>query len=415
MNDHEDNNNGRHWALRLLAQRYRRPAEEEEEEGSSENEEEVEDDDSDDDDDDDDDSDDEESVVPTADEVELEYTYPDDFPDRSFFFPDRSFEAWRTLFRRFFRLIINPSCTEIPDHVFRMCTLLIEIVFPDNSSLTRIGFSAFCDCHNLQRINAFPEGMIEFGESAFADCRSLGGEITIPRNVRYVRDHCFERCSSLTSVVFDTDSTTTTAAAVANPNSVVERGNHVFYSCYELRSVRLPYNLIAIPPFCFSKCAKLTKVPIPVPVRVIGRFAFAYCSGLTSVYLSESVGTICKFCFANCTSLQCITIRSSNVRFESYVFDCCTGLSSIKVLPTVWPKLFKAMNYERHPNFIYKFLREYQYQIERLIEWNKNEQVANITMPSTSSSSSSVLALSTQNNNPIRKDDGKRDTKRPRL
>ena len=352
---------------------------------------------------DDDDSDDEESVVPTADEVELEYTYPDNFPDRSF-------GAWRTVVRRFFRLIIDPSCTAIPDHVFRMCTLLIEIVFPDNSSLTRIGVSAFCDCHNLQRINAFPEGMIEFGASAFADCRSLGGEITISRNVRYVRDNCFAGCKAITSVVFDTDPTTTTAA-VANPNSVVELGDYMFYCCYELRSVRLPYNLIAIPPFCFSKCAKLTNVPIPVPVRVIGRFAFAYCSSLTSVYLSESVGTICKFCFANCTSLQCITIRSSNVRFKSYVFDCCTGLSSIKVLPTVWPKLFKAMN---HPNFIYKFVREYHYQIARLIEWKHNPLVANSTRPSTLSSSS-LSGLSTQEDTRIRNDEGIKVTKRPRL
>ena len=351
---------------------------------------------------DDDDSDDEESVVPTADEVELEYTYPDDFPDRSF-------DAWRTFVRRFFRLLIDPSCTEIPDHIFNRCTLLVEIVFPDNSSLTRIGYCTFYGCKNLQRINQFPEGMIEFGKYAFGECRSLRDEITIPRNVRYLRDHCFEGCTGITSVVFDTDPTTT--ATVANLNSVVELGASLFHSCIELRSVRLPYNLIEIPPFCFDRCSKLIIVPIPVPVRVIGQFAFIYCSSLTSVYLSENVDTICRDAFDWCTSLQCITIRSSNVRFKSYVFDCCTGLSSIKVLPTVWPKLFKAMN---HPNFIYKFVREYHYQIARLIEWKQNPPVANSTRPSTSSSSS-LSGLSTQEDTRIRNDEGIKETKRPRL
>ena len=356
------------------------------------------------DDDDDDDSDDEESVVPTADEVELEYTYPDDFPDRSF-------DAWRTFVRRFFRLLIDPSCTEIPDHIFNRCTLLVEIVFPDNSSLTRIGYCTFYGCKNLQRINQFPEGMIEFGKYAFGECRSLRDEITIPRNVRYLRDHCFEGCTGITSVVFDTDPTTT--ATVANLNSVVELGASLFHSCIELRSVRLPYNLIEIPPFCFDRCSKLIIVPIPVPVRVIGQFAFIYCSSLTSVYLSENVDTICRDAFDWCTSLQCITIRSSNVRFGNDAFGSCTALSSIRVLPTVWPELFKAMNDESHPNFIYKFLRAYQYQIERLIEWKKNPQVVDMRISSTSPSS--VSALSTQNDKYIRKDERKGETKRPRL
>jgi len=426
MNDHEDGNGRRHEDEVVNNEGvlpHNRPDDdddneekEEEEEGSSENEEEVEDDD-----DDDDDDDDEESVVPTADEVELEYTFPDDFPDRSF-------DAWRTVVRRFFRLIIDPSCTEIPDHVFRMCTLLIEIVFPDNSCLTQIGRQSFHGCHNLQRMNAFPEGMIEFEEYAFSGCRSLGDEITIPRNVRYLRDHCFYHCKSLTSVVFDTDQTTTTAAAsaVANPNSVVELGVCVFSCCDELRSVRLPYNVIEIPPFCFEHCSKLTNVPIPVPVRVIREYAFWGCSSLISVYLSENVDAIYFRTFDACTSLKCITIRSSNIQFEASnvqldevgsnvhldeVFTNCPALSSIKVFPTVWPKLFE--NHESDPNFIYKFLREYQYQIERLIEWKKNPQVMDMRMSSTSSSS--VSALSTQNDNPIRKDERKGETKRPRL
>ena len=364
MNDHEDTN-GRHEneVVNFEGVLPHNPPDDEEEE----EEEEEHDDDNDNDDDDtadssqndndDDASDGEESVVPAAEEVELEYTYPDDFPDRSF-------GAWRTVVRRFFRLIIDPSCTEIPDEIFRFCALLVEIVFPDNSSLTWIGRQSFDGCRNLQRMNAFPEGLIELGQSSFEDCTSLQGRITFPESIRYVRTSCFSGCNAITSVVFDNDPTTTTLWWL---------GDWIFYCCHELRSVRLPYNLIAIPPHCFQGCHKLTDIPIPILVRVIGRCAFNYCCSLTSMYLSENIDTVCYSSFGCCTSLKCITIRSSNVRFEGYVFEGCTVLSSIKVLPTVWPALFEAMSNEFHPNFIYKFLREYQYQIDRLIEWKKNQ------------------------------------------
>ena len=365
---------------------------------SSDNEEELED-------DGDDHSDGEESVVPTADEVELEYTYPDDFPDRSY-------EAWRRVVTHFFRLIIDPSCTNIPNHLFYMCTFLVEIVFPDHSRLTRIGVSTFCECRNLQRMNKFPEGLLELGAHSFADCSSLQGQMTVPESIRYVRDSCFSFCTAITSVVFDYDPTTTTTAAVANPNSVVELGDGIFYCCDELRSVRLPYNIIEIPSFCFYGCPKLTNVPIPVPVRVIRPQAFEDCRSLTSLYISENVHAMCRQSYNRCTALKCITIRSSNIRFEFDVFRGCTALTSIKVLPTVWPKLFEVMNYQ--PNFIYKFLREYHYQIERFIEWKQNPQVANSSMPSTAFSSMSGVSTQ-EDNHRIRTDEGKGETKRPIL
>ena len=179
------------------------------------------------------------AVVPTPDQLVLEYTYPNDFVEG---------RSWRTstYVRHFFRLLIDPSCTKIPKHKFRSCRFLTELFVPDNSCLTQIGSCTFYGCKNLQRINQFPEGMIEFGKYAFGECASLEGRITIPRNVRYFRDHCFERCSSLTSVVFDTD-LIMEAAAVASNGPVIELGEGIFFCCDELRSVRLPYNIIEIP------------------------------------------------------------------------------------------------------------------------------------------------------------------------
>ena len=140
----------------------------------------------------------EEPVIPTPEEVELEYTFPQDFQGRS----------WQDVVqRRYFHLIIDPSCTGIPTWKFEDCEYLIEIVYPEGkdrtSELLRIGRSAFEHCGNLQRMNKFPVGLIELGFSTFFGCSNLQGRITIPSSIRFVRGVCFAYCNAITSVVFE--------------------------------------------------------------------------------------------------------------------------------------------------------------------------------------------------------------------
>ena len=61
--------------------------------------------------------------VPLPDAVDLEYTYPNDF--------DGGRRSWRDVVEegRFFRLLIDPSCTDIPYQKFLNCMLLIEVVY----------------------------------------------------------------------------------------------------------------------------------------------------------------------------------------------------------------------------------------------------------------------------------------------
>ena len=287
--------------------------------------------------------------VPTPEEVELEYTYPQDFRGRT----------WQEVVvaGQYFRLILDPACIDIPHETFQECEYLIEIVYSEgkDSQLLRIGTYAFGGCCNLQRMNTFPVGLIELGYCAFFNCSSLEGRITIPSSIQFVRENCFRCCESITSVVFESSTATNT--------TVVELEDGIFEDCGELLSVRLPQNLTVIPEGCFYGCCSLIDVPIPGTVRTIQYLAFKNCGALTAVNLPESVIAIDWEAYCGCSSLVSVTIRSSTntVQVGRNVFGDCPSLSTIKVYPWHFPKIFEAMN--KDPSFLYKFFHQYHHQI----------------------------------------------------
>ena len=258
---------------------------------------------------------------------------------------------------------------------------MIEVVFLDGSTLIRIGAHSFHNCKNLQRINKLPEGLKLIELSAFEGCISLV-EVTVPSTVILVGVRCFAHCDSLRRVDFVEPSTTTAALAV------VELRAYVFYDCPELLFVRLPQNLLYLPRYCFNRCYLLPDILIPGAVREIRHQSFADCRSLTSIDLSENIDLIEREAFINCSSLLRVTIRSVELQVELDAFRNCPALSSITVFPSVWSELFHLRNnvtlpendgttppttaqQERHTTFVYTFLRDYYYQIDRLIEWKK--------------------------------------------
>ena len=159
-----------------------------------------------------------EEAVPTPEEVNLEYTYPHDFVGH---------QSWEEVVAagQYFRLILDPSCTEIEIAYFSDCHLLIELIFR-GTKLTRIRMRAFCRCINLQRItNGLRMGLVELQRAAFSDCCSLQQDtLTIPRTVRTIGRHCFFRCLCITRVVFEHHL----------PTDTIDLHRCVFLDCEEL-------------------------------------------------------------------------------------------------------------------------------------------------------------------------------------
>ena len=282
-------------------------------------------------------------VVTTPEDVQFEYTYPQDFEGST---------SWRQVLGlrlRYFRLIIDPSCTEIPEEAFHFCKLLIEIVFAENSRLTEIGGRAFGYCPNLQRMNTLPTELLYLRNSAFIDCISLQGELVIPSKVVLVEDQCFRNCG-ITSVVFNDN-----PSSDAGP---MELGWSVFSKCYDLRSVRLPHNIDSIPTRFFFGCPALINCPVPVSVEEIGETAFMRCSALQSVDLPERTIRIGDQAYKNCTSLEQVTIRAIEAHYGQDVFTNCPALATIQVFPSLWTQLFESM--QNDPSFLFHFVRKYQ-------------------------------------------------------
>ena len=312
--------------------------------------------------DEDDSSDDDSSVeeeIPTPEEVAVEYTYPQDFIGRRW--EDVVGQDAVTGQHHFFRLLLDPSCTQIPARKFQSCTNLIELVVPKNSVLTHIRRNAFFECTNLQRItNGFPETLLILEAFAFAHCSSLHGRLVIPAKVRRLGFQCFSWCSALTSVVFEAS---TSATVETPPQTTVVLGGACFERCTELQFVRLSATLITIPQDCFSRCVKLTDILFPKSVQTIGGWSFRECRNLWSMELSNTVEEVSRSAFENCTSLERISIggSSSQIRFGPNIFRGCSSLSTIQMYPWLYPNLFEAMHDD--PSFIYKLFHQYHDQI----------------------------------------------------
>mmetsp|Transcript_3229 Transcript_3229/g.3570 ORF Transcript_3229/g.3570 Transcript_3229/m.3570 type:complete len:328 (+) Transcript_3229:112-1095(+) len=243
-----------------------------------------------------------------------------------------------------FRLIIDVSITRIDRHACRGLRMLTEVVF--HNKVTEIGRQAFMYCSNLQPIE-LPAGLLRVEDDAFFNCTSLRGEIVIPASVQYMGDAVFNGCKSLRSAVFA-------------PTSNVELGRFMFNGCSDLRFVTLPHNLRSIPAGFFYGCTSLAHLQIPVSVTVIGMNALCG-SGLRSVTISENVHQIDREAFGNCFFLERVIIYSTNLNLRTNIFVDCPLLSTIMIAPWLWPKLFVSMT--EHPNFIFKFFRQYQTQI----------------------------------------------------
>jgi hypothetical protein len=221
-------------------------------------------------------------------------------------------------------------------------------------------------------MNKFPDGLVELGVWAFINCSKLQGRITIPSSIRYVRESCFSGCKSILSVVFEMSIATTT---------LLELEDCIFMYCEELRSVRLPNNLTAIPRGCFYDCRSLIDVPIPGTLREVQREALHGCSSLVSLDLPRNINLIQRLACADCNSLTTVTIRSSspNLRVGNGVFSNCPSLETIKVYPCIFPKMLHAVDgasYSEvgHPTLIYKFYRKYEHQISLYRQQQQQQQ-----------------------------------------
>lgn len=204
--------------------------------------------------------------------------------------------------------------TKIYANAFEDCDLITSIVVPEG--ILEIQGGAFKSCSNLSYIS-LPDSLNTIGDAAFQYCSSLDN-VTIPNGISIIPFQAFWGCGNLKSIVLPNNLEEIGGSAFFRCGFVeftipdgVKLNDVIFSSCYDLRQVNLPSDLIIIPTSLFSGCRSLESITIPEGVERINTYAFNNCSNLTSINLPNTLLSIGYEAFQNCSSLETITLPSS--------------------------------------------------------------------------------------------------------
>lgn len=182
--------------------------------------------------------------------------------------------------------VIPGTCTEIGDHAFYN-TRLSKLVFEDGFRDLTIVSDAFAG--------------------------NWLTELSIPYRVSSIGDGAFH---STKIVSLDWQSRCTAVPA------------RCFYSCQQLRSVRLWLGVTSIGESAFSFTPALTDIEIQNSMRTIGRFAF-WNSGLTSVSIPEGVTSLGESAFESCENMRSVSLPSTLSTIGQTCFQGCEAIRTV--------------------------------------------------------------------------------------
>ena len=282
--------------------------------------------------------------------------------------PDSVTSIGKSAFERCCNLMaitIPNSVTSIDAEAFRGCVALTSITIPD--SVTFVGYFAFYGCNNLKSVtipdsvknidtDAFRGCPIETASIPAEECRTIGAYIkntnlktVVITSGAKIRDHAFDGCSSLVSVVI--------------PSGVTNIGDGAFCGCENLTTIVIPDTVTNIGILAFEKCnlasikvdsgnttyhsqnncvietadgvlllgCNTSAIPDDGSVMSIGKYAFSGCTDLTNITIPGSVMSIGDYAFRGCTDLMSITVPDSVMKIGKGAFFNCTGLTSITI------------------------------------------------------------------------------------
>lgn len=233
---------------------------------------------------------------------------------------------WDPYLGQIHRIVMTGTIENIGSHMFKDCTALTEIVWPDG--LKFVGNYAFKGCTSLKNVT-IPETVEKIYEHAFIHCTALE-IVTMSENVTHIGEGAFESCSALHTVKLS--------------SKLREIGRWCFMGCTALQQIELPSSLqilgvsafqgsglvkITIPEQVqgisglFSECKNLEEVTFAgESMDVLGSGMFYYCSSLTTVNLPAQVSTVHIDAFAGCKKLTSVNFYGDMPKFQpTYTFS----------------------------------------------------------------------------------------------
>ena len=222
-------------------------------------------------------------------------------------------------------VVIPNGVTSIGNVAFGGCDSLENILIPN--SVTSIGICAFWGCDSLKSI-LIPNSVIRIDRGAFCFCVNLTIEChpgsyaeiyAIDNNIKYKLIES-EMCESV-------------SGKVNSPDFMLEnKDNEVILVKYIGKGGDpiIPDDITVIRDHAFEGCTQIRSVVIPKGVKSIGAYAFRGCTSLKSVSLPDTVRYIGTSAFYNCPSLVSITIPENTAVIDDFAFGYLEGRSLVR-------------------------------------------------------------------------------------
>ena len=132
-----------------------------------------------------------------------------------------------------------------------------------------------------------PDSVSVIGSGAFNHCTKLR-HVEIPSSVHVIQRNAFAHSG---------------IESISIPDSVLEIGDLCFYSCKNLKVVKLSESLIDLGDAVFSDCQSLESITIPRSVQQLGDGLFMGCSSLQTLLLPKQFPKLRDSTFIDCPQL----------------------------------------------------------------------------------------------------------------
>ncbi len=180
------------------------------------------------------------------------------------------------------------------------------------------------------------------GRGAFQQMNNITS-VVIPSTVSVISSMSFYGCQNLTSVTLSDAVTSIGSKAFGmctklkgiNLKKVQTVGEHAFFGCKSLKTLKCGTALKVIGAYAFENCSALDTLTQSSALIYIGSYAFSGCSSIASLSLPKSLTYIGNSAFKNCTALKTLKLGSGAMDIDAYAFENCTSLTAVTIPKTV--------------------------------------------------------------------------------
>ena len=231
--------------------------------------------------------------------------------------------------------------TSIAHYAFENCVQLSTINLAEQTSLTYVGVRGFANT-GLTNVT-LPNSITEMGYSAFRECKNLE-RINVP--------------TGLTIVPYDFVCYSPNLTSVQMHDGIRVVGHNAFLGCPLLNGVELNDQITDIEYDAFNGCSslELSKLPdalthigtrafngttamrgtftVPATVTAVDYSAF-YASGIDSIVFTNPTTTIADYCLSNTPNLSHVVLPSAITTIRNHTFYQASALKHIDLPETV--------------------------------------------------------------------------------